>query len=397
MRAANIVFATTNSGELEKLIDEKGQCDWVIVEEAGKATGGELISPSLLSHRRLMIGDHLQLPPYGAEQMQKLLQSPSDVRKAITLGRGLVGRALRGADTDEDLDEIDDTNFDLASLCGQATRSYLLFQTLFEAEAKLQNRSPGRGIARRLSQQHRMHPKISDLVSTGFYDDLTTHPSAEARFARDEPPFVHRGTGSFPASPIVVVDMPYVQAGGSAGEETPPFHNSAERLVIARILSGLEAASRSKPPTIAILAPYREQVRRLQDDLDDGLAAQLISRGFVSPQKDGRFSGTVDSFQGNEADIVVVSLVRNNAHTHPRTALGFLTEKRRMNVLLSRARWQLVLVTSLAFMDAVLAAPKRANDPTDLGHLKKVRDYLDGGMRDGYVSKIDGGVFGGKP
>lgn len=394
MRAANVVFATTNSGELEKLIDEKGQCDWVIVEEAGKATGGELVSPSLLSHRRLMIGDHLQLPPYGAEQMQKLLQSPADVRKAITLGRGMVGRALRGADTDEDLDEIDDPDFDLAALCGEATRSYLLFQTLFEAEIVQQVRAPGRGIGRRLSEQHRMHPRIADLVSTGFYKDLTTHSSAAARFAQGRPPFVHRGQPEIAGSPIVVVDMPYVQMSGSAGEEMPPFHNSAERAVIARLLGCLEADPAPKAPTLAVLAPYREQVRRLQDDLDGGLTDQLISRGFVSPQKDGRFTGTVDSFQGNEADLVVVSLVRNNAFTHSRTALGFLTEKRRMNVLLSRARWQLVLVTSLPFIDAVLAAPKRQNDPVDLSHLQRVRDYLRDGIDAGYVSHIDGSVFG---
>jgi superfamily I DNA and/or RNA helicase len=62
LRAANLVFATTNSYAIERLIEERGLFDWTIVEEAGKATGGELLSPLLLSHRRLMIGDHKQLP-----------------------------------------------------------------------------------------------------------------------------------------------------------------------------------------------------------------------------------------------------------------------------------------------------------------------------------------------
>ena len=74
LRAANVVFATTNSGEIERLIDERGQFDWSIVEEAGKATGSELLSPLLLSHRRLMIGDHKQLPPYRSDEMKKLLE-----------------------------------------------------------------------------------------------------------------------------------------------------------------------------------------------------------------------------------------------------------------------------------------------------------------------------------
>ncbi len=59
--------------------------------------------------------------------------------------------------------------------------------------------------------------------------------------------------------------------------------------------------------------------------------------------------GTVDSFQGSEADLVVLSLVRNNQRTGL-SALGFLRDKRRMNVALSRARSKLVIVGSLAFL-----------------------------------------------
>jgi len=57
---------------------------------------------------------------------------------------------------------------------------------------------------------------------------------------------------------------------------------------------------------------------------------------------------TVDSFQGNEAGVVVVSLVRNNRHRMPK-AFGFLGEDERMNVLFSRAERLLVLVGSWDF------------------------------------------------
>ena len=76
LRAANVLFATTNSAEIERLIDERGQFDWSIVEEAGKATGSELISPLLLSHRRLMIGDHKQLPPYRSRGNEAAPREP---------------------------------------------------------------------------------------------------------------------------------------------------------------------------------------------------------------------------------------------------------------------------------------------------------------------------------
>jgi hypothetical protein len=94
-RAANIVFATTNSGELERLIDERGQFDWAIVEEAAKATGSELVSPLLLSHRRLMIGDHKQLPAFASDQLTSLLSQPGRVQEAMKLGEEFIGRSLR--------------------------------------------------------------------------------------------------------------------------------------------------------------------------------------------------------------------------------------------------------------------------------------------------------------
>jgi superfamily I DNA and/or RNA helicase len=59
--------------------------------------------------------------------------------------------------------------------------------------------------------------------------------------------------------------------------------------------------------------------------------------------------GTVDSFQGSEADLVILSLVRNNQPPGV-SALGFLRDKPRMNAALSRAKSKLVIVGSLAFL-----------------------------------------------
>ncbi len=73
----------------------------------------------------------------------------------------------------------------------------------------------------------------------------------------------------------------------------------------------------------------------------------LKRRGFRSPNDDGRYCYTVDSFQGSEADVTIVSLVRNNDHSNIKSALGFLGDFRRMNVLLSRAKWRLISRGSL--------------------------------------------------
>ena len=399
MRSANLVFATTNSAELEKLIDERGQCDWSIVEESAKATGGELVSPALLSHRRFMIGDHKQLPPFGSEQMVKLLADPTEVRKALRVGRLLIGRSLRGADTDDDLDEIEDDQFDLPALCGEASRSYLLFETLIEREFRQLTRDhPGRRLARPLSRQHRMHPKIAALVSNAFYnDDLKTDDGAADRFADGAPPFQSVDPAVLPDAPIVIVDMPYLQStlNMRVAEELPAFTNRREQAAVMRVLEVLRAdPAAAKPPSLAVLSPYRRQVTQLSRQIAGGLGGSLAHlKGFTPTQKAGAFTGTVDSFQGNEADIVVVSLVRNNGFTHPRRALGFLTDERRMNVLLSRARWRLVLVVSREFLGAVLDAPRPAGDITDLGFLSRIREHLNMGIESGAIARVDGATL----
>lgn len=90
LRSANLVFATTNSAAVERLIEERSLFDWTIVEESGKATGGALLSPLLLSYRRLMIGDHKQLPPYNVERMTRLLSAPDKVKAAVGAAHSLI-------------------------------------------------------------------------------------------------------------------------------------------------------------------------------------------------------------------------------------------------------------------------------------------------------------------
>jgi len=101
----------------------------------------------------------------------------------------------------------------------------------------------------------------------------------------------------------------------------------------------------------------------------NGRLKHLSEFSFAVPAGKG-ICGTVDSFQGNEADLVIVSLVRNNHHSNVRNALGFLTGFRRMNVLLSRARWRLVLVGSREFLEAVLKSAKGTEQEVEIKFLQ---------------------------
>ena len=359
LRSANVVFASTNSGDLERLIDERAQFDWTVVEEAGKATGVELVPPMLLSHRRLLIGDHRQLPPFQSERMVRLLGDASAVKDALGWGQEIVSSPLRHAGLEDVVAELQSSD-DLASICGAAVAGLMMFETIVEEELdRERTQRHALPIARRLIHQHRMHPSICELVSRVFYhNELTSHSACVRRFNEESPPFTICNEG-LPDSPIVFVDMPYVQetSGSVEIERLPWYHNPDEVDATIGVLSCLRTRSESdRTASLAVLTPYKEQARRLEERVRSDLAIGNLDNLMNFETSEGSpwtevpsLVGTVDSFQGDEADIVVISLVRNNHHSGSR-ALGFLSDARRMNVLLSRARWKLVVVGSLAFL-----------------------------------------------
>jgi hypothetical protein len=359
LRSANVVFSSTNSGDIERLIDERAQFDWTIVEEAAKATGVELIPPLLLSHRRLMIGDHEQLPPYGEERLKRLLQFPEKVRESLEIGRNLIARQLRDIDIEELSNEPGEID-ELQTVCGEAASALTLFETLVKAELVEHRGGKKRvTIGRRLKFQHRMHPAIARLVSSAFYeDDLLTDPDCEARFDQDIPPVFFADKSVFPISPIILVNMPFGQAtkNASNGERKPNYHNPTEIDAVIEVIAQLRPnIVKGVKPSIAILSPYRQQVRRLENRIRKESTGRLKHLSDFDFEGDSDTPvGTVDSFQGSEADVVILSLVRNNHHAGLR-ALGFLSDPRRMNVLLSRAKWKLIIVGSLDFLQRRLS------------------------------------------
>lgn len=383
VRAANVVFATSNSYELERLIEERGQFDWSIIEEAGKATGGELIAPLLLSYRRLMIGDHKQLSPFGSERIVRLLENPDAVTAALKTGQDFISRTLRDPSTDEVLDEIDESQDGIAPLCTLAINCLLLFEYLIEGEFALQERKPNaRPLAYRLDQQHRMHPAMARLVSRCFYDrKLHTHPTAIERFRTEPCPVMSSDTKRLPNAPIVMIDMPYVQStvGMPDAEKHPRWHNPEELEAVVQALKLLKPSSKAtERPSLAILSPYSEQVLQLQRRVDEDLSAFPDLPKFRPAVGPTSYCGTVDSFQGNEADIVIVSLVRNNHHSGVRSALGFLSDARRMNVLLSRAKWRMLLVCSADFLRHVLAASLATDAGKEILFLSEMLEGIEG-------------------
>jgi predicted DNA helicase len=210
----------------------------------------------------------------------------------------------------------------------QAARDGLR-ETLFE---KCITRQPD--TAQMLILQYRMHKKIMGFSSEKFYHgQLVAHQSV-----------CHAGLEAY--DPCFTPDLP-VEFLDTAGcgflEVTLPESRSTANpeeanVLLARITQLLalydQAEHEHEPLSIGVIAPYRAQINYLMDAIEENsdLNALLLSRMLSV--------GTVDSFQGQERDIIAISLTRNN----PYGEIGFLSDIRRMNVGMTRARRKLLLV-----------------------------------------------------
>jgi hypothetical protein len=155
------------------------------------------------------------------------------------------------------------------------------------------------------------------------------------------------------------------------------------------------------------LSPYAQQVGHLRSGLNtDSFRRSLHAAGIrLAPDprrsswgqqettsRDGFF--TVDSFQGNQAEIIAVSLVRNNTQLSGQ-GLGFLVEPTRMNVLLSRAEQLLILVGSWDFFRAQVShVPRASEEFHDLQHLATVLDRLECWFAEGRAVRIEADLAG---
>ena len=355
LRSSDVTLATTSSHVIEEMIADGEQFNWVIIEEAARANGAELIGALLLGNRRVMIGDHNQLSPFDVVDRQKFY----DIAVAAELLRDAKEQLSTISDLPTEIEatleliKADQTL--LADVLATAARLEEAFRSIAEREEDREKTTSRRSsIANILLEQSRMHPAISELVSNTFYKRKL---SPSDRVKKREVTILSEG--GFPTAPIVVLDLPALSTVSKRAFEKQvkhSYHNDTEATALLAALKQLRATrdNDGRLPTLVILSPYAAQVAHLERLFKSQIDPQTQRLfGFESPRKNGKFFYTSDSFQGGEADVVIASLVRNNMLVGTR-ALGFIKNPQRMNVLLSRARQKLVLATSRQFIaDAV--------------------------------------------
>ncbi|XP_042209329.1 uncharacterized protein LOC121857375 isoform X2 [Homarus americanus] len=166
-----------------------------------------------------------------------------------------------------------------------------------------------------LSIQYRMHPEIAMWPSLHFYSGrLTT--SAD---------IIQERTSDL--KPYVVFDLKTSQEQRDQNHE---LYNPKEAALVRCIIETLEPQIGKQK--IGIITPYQRQKILLEGEL-----AKFFGRMNI-------VINTIDAFQGQERDIIILSFVRANSTAN----IGFLSHRQRLNVALTRARKCCYIVTSLS-------------------------------------------------
>ncbi len=280
----------------------------VILEEAARSNPLDLLIPMVrASERIIMVGDQFQLP--------HLLEND------------IVDEAVQ-----------DDT---------EARKKYKesLFGILFN---NLEKANPVRRIT--LTNQFRMHPVIGDFISRTYYNGIISSDLVDANKK------LHGLKLPWAKDKIAIFcDVPKTR-----GLETKVGRSTTRKVEAERIIQLLDELQRDdafENLSIGIITFYSKQV-----DLICELAAE---HGYTEMEDDGTYRikpqyqmtkdrreklriGSVDSFQGKEFDIVILSTVRSNNYKrideNQLRVFGFLTLDNRLNVAFSRAQKMVIAV-----------------------------------------------------
>ncbi|MBI3307397.1 MAG: IGHMBP2 family helicase [Candidatus Omnitrophica bacterium] len=181
-----------------------------------------------------------------------------------------------------------------------------------------------------LKTQYRMHEKIMNFSSKKFYGGQLIADESVRLHSLADLTHVKRA----PETEEVFL---YLDTAGRGFEEmlepsSESRYNPEEANLVVEILKRLLELN-VRPEEIAVISPYSAQVR-------------LISSKAVYP---GLEIDSVDGFQGREKEVVILSLVRSNVEGE----MGFLTDVRRMNVAMTRAKRKLVVIGDSATLSSI--------------------------------------------
>ncbi|RUP46648.1 P-loop containing nucleoside triphosphate hydrolase protein [Jimgerdemannia flammicorona] len=316
-RDSSIIGMTTNGAAKYRDLLLSVAPKVIICEEAGEVLESHILTAlSLHTEHLIMIGDHLQLRP-----QVNTYRLRTDSGMKYQLDKSLFERLVT------------------------STENAALPMSTLET-------------------QRRMRPEISELIRMTLYPNLIDGEN----------------TGAYPAvagmmNNLFFMDHRNPQNARNAEEQS--FSNDFELKMVKAFAEYIVLNGYDQPGDVAVLTPYLGQLAKLQRTLSDTFNLSIDERDkeqldqakaqrgerretdeessnndkALQKKKRPLTLRTIDNFQGEEAKIVIISLVRNIEKNDRRGQIGFLKSENRTNVLLSRAQHGMILFGNADVME----------------------------------------------
>ena len=329
--------------------------DVVIIDEISKVPFPELLRPILSGKSIIMVGDHKQLPPIYNIQYDRFSDSVS-----------------------EDLMERERRFRELYTTP--------VFKSLFE-------KAPA-GSKIMLTKQYRMASQIMNVINR-FYDGQLemgcTDGEKQHRITASGP----RGTVISPSNAVVFVNC---KGSDTRQEGSTSYENALEAKVVSELVRMLEDGciyGKDGQPvadcgeedllSMGVISPYAAQTRLIRKSTDrfyDSMHREGRRSAFRSKGEERFMVKSVDDFQGDERDVIILSLVRTSRS-------AFISDFRRINVAMSRARRLLILVGDAESLENEIVA---LSEEKKVPVYKEIIDEIKAGG--GYLESDD--ILGGE-
>lgn len=232
-----------------------------------------------------------------------------------------------------------------------------------------------------LSVQYRMHPQIRDFPSRYFYQGRLTDSESVVNLPDEmyyKDPLL---------KPYLFYDVTFGRESHRGGSVS--YQNMHEAQLCLQLYEHLQKTLKSLALgriSVGIITPYKLQLKCLQHEFSAILKSEEGKDIYIN---------TVDAFQGQERDVIIMSCVRASNH-----GVGFVADIRRMNVALTRARralWVMGNANSLIQSDdwaALISDAKARNCYMDMDSLPK-EFFVSKGLQGKGSSNTRGSRLGG--
>lgn len=300
----NIVGATANHIAAGLYRDFNFEFDYVIMDEAAKATPSETLVPVNMAQQVILVGDHLQLPP--------LVTATENVKKEVA----------KKLNFEDEKIEFDKIYYDKPSL----------FEIMFDGAPE--------EFKEMLDLQFRMPEQIGNIISKLVYKNKLRSSSLSGK-----PHSLKLKTNS---TVFMCDTSKYPNRFHDKDPTSKSSYNKCNADVILEILKSIDSYSElinDEGYKIGVITGYGKQAEFISNQIENIKLHNLIL-------KQNLVVATVDSFQGAEKDIIIYDLVRST-RDNDNSGLGFLEMPNRINVAFTRSTRLLIVVGDAKFLSNV--------------------------------------------